>query len=213
MPALGFRAPSSTGLQVRINKPPPPPTARGARSEEVMRYEYEETATRRRLKSWVRLAGRMTLAAGLAAGGAGPAAAGDETRRRPRCPRTTARNCRTMRSCSPSIRGSARSTCCRRRGPAPQIADNGTTGEHDRRRSPSGGGSGGSGGDPRGGGGSGGSGGGSGGSGGGSGGGGGQAGTMAAVRRRRRRSGGGDDGGSGGGDDGGDLGRQRWSRP
>jgi hypothetical protein len=161
-----------------------------------MRYEYEETATRRRLKSWVRLAGRMTLAAGLAAGGAvlllpatsAPAAAmsADDCEKLPDDALLLAVD---QGLCTLDVLPSA--------GPAPQIADNGSTSEHDGGDPRSGGDSGGSGGDPRGGGGSGGSGGGSGGSDGGSGGSGGSPGDGA---------GGGDDGGDDGGDNGGDDG-------
>jgi hypothetical protein len=95
-----------------------------------MRYEYEETATRRRLKSWVRLAGRMTLAAGLAAGGAvlllpatsAPAAAmsADDCEKLPDDALLLAVD---QGLCTLDVLPSA--------GPAPQIADNGSTGEHD----------------------------------------------------------------------------------
>jgi hypothetical protein len=146
-----------------------------------MRYEYEETAPRRRLAGWMRLA----LAAGLTAGCAilvlpatsVPAAAmsADDCQKLPDDALLLAVD---QGLCTLDVLPSA--------GPAPQIADKGTTGEHQGGNPGDGGNSGGSGG----------SGGGSGdGDGGGDDGGGDDGGDN-----------GGDDGGSGGGDDGGGSG-------
>jgi hypothetical protein len=147
-----------------------------------MRYEYEETAQPRRLAAWMRRAARMALAAGFAIlllpATSAPAAA------------MSADDCQKLSDdalllavdqglCTLDVLPSA--------GPAPQIADKGTTGEHD-------------GGNPGGGGGSGD---GSGGSGDGSGGGDGDGGGDDGDDNGGDDGGsGGDDGGGSGGDDG-----------
>lgn len=143
-----------------------------------MRYEYEETAPRRRQTSWMQRAARMAVAAGLTAGCAflllpsmsAPAAAMSPDD----CQKLTADALLLAVDqglCTLDVLPAA--------GPAPQIADKGSTGEHDG-GNPGGGGPGGG----SGGGGSGGSGDGGDGDGGGD-------------------DGGGDDGGDNGGDDGG----------
>jgi hypothetical protein len=158
-----------------------------------MGYEYEVAAApavrRRTMKTWIRPAARVAFAAGCALvalqATSAPAAAMTEEA----CQQLSAEQLLAAVDqgvCTLDVLPSA--------GPAPQIADSGTTGEHDGGDPRSGGDSGGSGGDPRGGGdsGGGGSGGGAGDGDGGADDGGGDSGGSG--------SGGGDDGGSGGDD-------------